>query len=188
MATRSTTGTSSSTIAPAIPSAKSPHLAMFVVAMLETCASGRAEASEAISPHRSIFWHRNRRDRPGAVVRHHGSQHENDSAQNCMHHWSDGDEQSRAYLMVFSSWAMTDDGSRGPHDLRTSGFPAEHRGRPIGEQWSCARSPETRIGVRIGPVRCGLRGPSAAGMRPSSLHGRIHGVSPQPVPGRPTPG
>ncbi len=44
------------------------------------------------------------------------------------------------------------------------------------------------IGVRIRPVRCGLRGPTAAGMRPSSLHGRIHGVSPQPVPGRPTPG
>ncbi len=44
------------------------------------------------------------------------------------------------------------------------------------------------IGVRIRPVRCGLRGPSAAGLRPSSLHGRIRGVSPQPVPGRPTAG
>ncbi len=48
--------------------------------------------------------------------------------------------------------------------------------------WSVKRLPGRR------PARCGLRGPSAAGMRPSSLHGRIHGVSPQPVPGRPTPG
>ncbi len=48
--------------------------------------------------------------------------------------------------------------------------------------------PRQGIGVRTRPVRCGLWGPSAAGMRPSSLHGRIHGVSPQPVPGRRRPG
>ncbi len=48
-------------------------------------------------------------------------------------------------------------------------------------------SPSALIAHRCSnrPVRCGLRGPSAAGMRPSSLHGRIHGVSPQPAPDRP---
>jgi len=45
-----------------------------------------------------------------------------------------------------------------------------------------------RIRVRSRPVRCGPRAPSAAGMRPSSDHGRIHSASPRPVPGRPPRG